>query len=615
MGKRIRRIAAAGYATLLAVALFMLAWVSLTDRLAPASYEEQPRLVTEAVVQVGDGTPYDILLPAKLSGLAPRTPVTLVASVQAQRGDSLLIKSVFAPMRLFMDDALIYESGQAGSYPAYMNDPPTIITTVPLSDRGGTAELRVEYLSLTQRGALSLPAFVVGNETALLAGLFRENGASLLFSLILIFIGFAMALISLSAISRVSSGSPFLWLGLFSLSAGVWVLGECDLTAFVLPYPVLLYNMAYMGLFLVTIPFLCFGLVVLNPKSRRPFQIMLGVHIVSATAAVSLQFLGAMDFTKSLYWFHIITPLGFVVFAGCLLWERFQHHNPAAKRFAPAVVLLTASTVLELANYWLRLTNVLTVFFQLGVLSFVIALGLVSGYYVRDSLRTAAEKSWLEYEMSAINRQLELQRMQYRKMADNDGAIKAQRHDLRHQLAVIRELNEKGSSDKLADYLNTLILKIPSGQEQRFCENYAINAVAAHYVSMARQGGAEASVQLAIPVQLPAALEIDLCVIMGNLMENAAEACTRMTGEQRFVNVKGFCQRHVLTLAVDNSFDGTVRQKDGVFLSSKGACGGTGLISVNAVAQKYGGAARFEASGNIFSASVYIKVASTDFLP
>ncbi|HBQ87044.1 MAG TPA: hypothetical protein DD811_11300, partial [Syntrophomonas sp.] len=77
----------------------------------------------------------------------------------------------------------------------------------------------------------------------------------------------------------------------------------------------------------------------------------------------------------SLYWFHIIAPLGFVVFAGCLVWEHFRYRNPAAGRFAPAVILLAASTVLEVLNYWLRLTDVLTVFFQLGALAFVIALG------------------------------------------------------------------------------------------------------------------------------------------------------------------------------------------------------------------------------------------------
>ena len=266
---------------LLGAALTVLVWFSLRDRLLSASYMEPVRHLSGVTMQIDGGEPEAVVLPAKLDRLAPRTPVALTAAAEVRPGDSLLIKSVFAPLRLYIDGVLAYECGQEGSYPPYMNDPPTILATVPLPDKEGTVSLRIEYLSPTQRSTLSLPPLAVGNEAALLADQFRENGFSLLFSLILIFIGLAMVLVSLTIVSRVSSGFSFLWLGLFSLSAGIWVLGECDLTAFLLPYPSLLYTMAYVGLFTVTIPFLNFGLVVLNPKSRLPFRILLVVHYVS----------------------------------------------------------------------------------------------------------------------------------------------------------------------------------------------------------------------------------------------------------------------------------------------------------------------------------------------
>jgi len=509
---------------LLGAALAVIARFSLQDRQVPASYLEPVRRVSDVMISVDGGKAKAALIPTKIDSLAPRTPVTLTAVVEVRSDDSLLVKSVFAPMRLYLDGVLAYASGQEGSYPPYMNDPPTILTLVSLPDREGVAELRIEYLSLTQRSSLSLPSLFVGNEAALLSAQFRAEGFSLLFSLLLIFLGMAMALVSLTVIRRMSSGSPFLWLGLFSLSAGVWVLGECDLTAFLLPYPTLLYNMAYLGLFLVTLPLLRFGLMILNPQSKLPFQIMLGVHAVSVAGALILQLSGRMDFTRSLYWFHIIVPLGFVVLASCLLWERFRHHNPAAKRFAPAVTLLAASTVLELANYWLHLTAALTVFFQLGVLAFVISLGIVSGYYVREAMRTAAEKTRLEYEMAATARQLALQRLQYRKIAEHDSLIKAQRHDLRHQLTVLRELSEQGDREKLTGYLDTLIRKIPSVKDIRLCENYAVNAVAAYYAARAKERGIRTELQFAIPPELDQMTESDLCIIVGNLLENAVEA-------------------------------------------------------------------------------------------
>ena len=478
--KRSKKLFVLVFLCFLATALALMAGSSLKYReLLESGASGKIRSVAAVTYETGDGQGGELSLPGKLKGLSPRTPVTLFATVQAQAGESLLVKSVFAPLRLYINDTPVYEYGKKGSYPSYMNDPPTGLALVKLPEGGGELSLRVAYQSLTQRSALSVPAFLIGDNAALLGHLFQSEGFSLLFSLILIFLGAAVLLVSLAFVRKLSSGTSFLWLGLFSLSVGLWVLGECDLAAFLIPYPALLYAMAYVGLFCVAIPLLRFGLVVLNPGNRLPFLVMLWIHYVSVTAALLLQLTGSMDFTKSLYWFHIITPLGFLTFAACLMWEHFGRHNPAAGRFAPAVLLLAASAVLEVINYWLNLTGTLTVFFQLGILAFVISLGVVSAYYVRESVHIAAEKNRLECEMSAMERQLALQRLQYQKITEDNELVKVQRHDLRHHLAVLRSLTADGQ--KLNDYVDRLAANIPSSEDIGLCENYAVNAVAAHY--------------------------------------------------------------------------------------------------------------------------------------
>lgn len=597
------------YATLLTAALIVLVRHSFADRIFAVYHREEPRHITEWVVQIADGEPFAATLPTKIDGLAPRTPVTLTAQAEVSASERFLIKSVFAPTCLYINGDLKLEVGQEGSYPAYMNDPPTTFMTV-LTDVDGTAKIRMEYISLSQRSTLSLPALVVGSGSAIGVEQLRIDGFSMAFALMLIFLGLSMALVSFTVTRMDSSGTSFLWLGLFSLSAGIWVLGECDFSAFLIPYPVLLHNMTYVGLFFMTIPLLHFGLVILNPKSRLLIQIMLAVHYISVAAALILQFFGRVDFIRSLYWFHIIVPLGFVVLAFCLVWEHFRHNNPGAKRFAPAVILLAASTVMEVLNYWLRWTGGLTMFFQLGVLAFVISLSIVSGYYVRQSLSTAAKNTRLEYEMAAINRQLALQRMQYRKIEEHDAAIKAQRHDLRHHLAALRELNTQ--PEKLLKYIDTLTQKIPTGKEIQLCENYAVNAVAVYYAAAAKAQNIQTDLQFAIPAELEQMVESDLCIIVGNLLENAVEACTRMTDGERFIRLDSCLECGNLNITVDNSFSGSVRKKDGIFLSSKREGEGTGLSSVAAVAKKYDGAARFETKDGVFQASVYVRLEGAD---
>ena len=77
---------------------------------------------------------------------------------------------------------------------------------------------------------------------------------------------------------------------------------------------------------------------------------------------------------------------------------------------------------------------------------------------------------------------------------------------------------------------------------------------------------------------------------------------------KRFIRLRSRLQYDILTVTMDNSFDGVARQKDGQFLSSKREEIGTGLRSVTAMAGKYGGGTSFKTDGNIFLSSVYFKI-------
>lgn len=545
MKKWMNRTFTVAYILLLTAALFFIGYASWQDKLEVFGNPGAVRAVDGVTYETALGESGEVNLPSKLS-LPPSTPVVLSAELAAGPRESLLVKSAFAPMRVYLNGELVFECGQEGSYPSFMNDPPTILSIVPLPDEGGIYALRVEYISPSQRSSLSLPGMYIGEETGLIARQLHFDGFSFLFSVLLLFMGIIMTIVSISLALRLSSGLNLFWLGLFSLLAGIWGLGECDLTAFLLHKPSLLYAMSYIGLFTLTIPFLKFSLIMLRPANWLTLRICLWVHYLSVAVVLTLQLCGFVDFSKSLYWFHIVTPLMFIVFTIFLLLEHYRYRNTAAKRFGLAILLPAIGLLLEFANYWLHFTETITLFFQLGLAAFVVAFGVASGFYIRQSIYAAAEKKRLEYEVAAVNHQLELQRIQYRKMADHDEA---------------------------------------------------------------KQEGIDISAQLSVPPALSNTQETDLCIIVGNLLENAVEACSRMTSGQRFIRMGSRFQHGVLAITVDNSFPGdSIRRRDGVFLSSKRDSEGTGLSSVKAATEKYGGAVRFEAKDGVFLSSVYIRL-------
>lgn len=203
---------------------------------------------------------------------------------------------------------------------------------------------------------------------------------------------------------------------------------------------------------------------------------------------------------------------------------------------------------------------------------------------------------------------LSLQVAQYEALQQNIQQTRAQRHDLRHQLAVIRSYSKDRDNSKLNDYLDTLIAEIPDQQGATYCENIAVNAVVAHYAALAGKSGIQLTIQLTVPEHMERIGDTSLCVIFGNLLENAVEACGRMDGGARFIRLYSRLQYSTLTIALDNSFDGIVRRQGERMLSRKRADFGTGTASVAAVAATHGGGASFEAQGALFQSSVYVQV-------
>jgi sensor histidine kinase regulating citrate/malate metabolism len=96
-------------------------------------------------------------------------------------------------------------------------------------------------------------------------------------------------------------------------------------------------------------------------------------------------------------------------------------------------------------------------------------------------------------------------------------------------------------------------------------------------------------------------------VVFGNVLENALEACRRITAGERFIKLSSQFIGNKLYIAVDNSFSGEIRLKNGVYLSQKReAASGIGIISVMAIAKKYDGKASFEQEDQVFRVSVYL---------
>lgn len=139
-----------------------------------------------------------------------------------------------------------------------------------------------------------------------------------------------------------------------------------------------------------------------------------------------------------------------------------------------------------------------------------------------------------------------------------------------------------------------------------------MNAVVSYYAARLEDEGVEVRIRLSLPARLEGVTDGEACVVFGNLLENAMEACALVEVGPRFVHLDGEISRGVLAVTMGNSFDGRTFREGGRFRSSKRAEPGVGLSSIQAVARKHGGDARFEADGAVFRSSVYLQAAAAE---
>ena len=592
-----------------AAALFLL-FLALTVLLLGAVLLFRPERNTHDGVETVSDWRMDgeeIRLPETFPCPSSRTPLTLTVRICPKPGDYLYLKTVYTPVRLYADGKLIFAYGQDGDFPAFLLDPPTKTALVPLPETGHEVTLTLEYLSPSQRDAAALHPLLLGSPDQIVAGLFSEMGFSLFFSVFLLALGLIMVLVSMIFLRFGSSGTAFFWLGLFSLCTGAWSFGECNLTGLLVGNAPLLYLMAFLGLFTFAIPLLRFILVVLRPHAGPFLEALCAFMVLCVCGAAALQLFGVVSLSRSMYLFHVLTPACLCILAGTALWESIRFQNRMARRLLWPMAVLALFALLEVANYYLfRLDVQKSFFFQVGVLVFVTMVSIQCGYFMAEALALLEENHRLEKELSLLERQARMQEEHYRRITEASLQEKQQRHDFRHHTAALRRLLEKGETHAAAVYLDALIAPSAGESLPPVCQNETVNAVALHYLDMAvRSGVTDCSIRLEIPEDTGSVPAHALCVVVGNLLENAVAACAG--ADAPFIRMRGRLADGILTIVMDNRYASVSRMPEGGFLSGKPG-GGIGLLSVRSIAEKYGGGCRFEAEDTVFSSSVYLRL-------
>lgn len=237
-----------------------------------------------------------------------------------------------------------------------------------------------------------------------------------------------------------------------------------------------------------------------------------------------------------------------------------------------------------------------------SIFLFFVNLGAMLVYYV--VCRMIREMN-ANLELKLKNQQLSIRNMQYQYLKERMTDTRQAKHDLRHHLKVIHAFVENENYTELKEYLKEYTNSLPADSPICYCEHPAVNSLLVWYAGHAKECNIRFEIRISIPAQIHVS-DTDICVLFGNLLENAMDACLAQSQGDRLIRVSGGVQAEdVLVFTVDNTYETPIRQtKSGAYLSSKHNGEGIGITSVQNIAAQYNGIASFRYDDRMFYASV-----------
>lgn len=240
------------------------------------------------------------------------------------------------------------------------------------------------------------------------------------------------------------------------------------------------------------------------------------------------------------------------------------------------------------------------------VIGLTLLLLLVLFYFMFYLMATSLNRN---NRLRQENQFLSMQQTQYENLRTAIAETREARHDMRHHFHALQTLAEEKNWESLKKYLSDVQENIPDAR-LNLCENNATDSVASHYSLLCRKQGIPISFALDLPCKLPIP-EIDLYLVWSNLLENALEASQRTVPSRRQIKAQAYMHsEQIILLTVENAYDGTIREKNGVFQSTKRKGEGIGTQSVRHIADKNGGYCRFSYDNGIFRANVMLRAES-----
>ncbi|RCX17669.1 sensor histidine kinase YesM [Fontibacillus phaseoli] len=256
--------------------------------------------------------------------------------------------------------------------------------------------------------------------------------------------------------------------------------------------------------------------------------------------------------------------------------------------------------------------NVLTIYSEKNIHYFLSVSGfIVLNVLVVYILDTVIARFQLLHENAQLQHQMDYQDANYEKTVHSFKKIKSIIHDTNQQFLYVAECIERGKTTEASEHIRVTLNKIEGAYHRVNTGNLVIDALVTNALNIGQANGIRMETELRLYDRELQIERYDLCVVLGNMLDNAIEASKKVkVAEDRNIRVYIRSSESALFVRIRNHVDREVTD-----LRSRKASPdyhGFGLTNIKRICEKYGGHMTIETESQAFDNMVVLPFDTKD---
>lgn len=318
---------------------------------------------------------------------------------------------------------------------------------------------------------------------------------------------------------------------------------------------------------------------------------------------------------QSRYGFFILLILSLLLFAGCeILSTKFITIEKLD------YILSSINILVPLSMFVLLISKNYSLFY---ILNFSRHSYLVSAMFLGSTLLefyfsifaiAAISKS---YDVSLYKHKNQILKMQYDLQVNSFNQLEAHQadirrisHDIHNHKTILYNLIQEKNYDTALNYLEKYGSSFNNVKYELLTNNKILNALFLSKKGICLNNHINVNFDISLPETINIS-DFDLCILVGNLFDNAIEACKKMdSSNNKYITIKSKIINNNFVFELKNSFNGIINTDKNKFLTLKKDTlnHGLGISNVKSTTNKYAGICDFSIENNEFSAFVRIPI-------